>query len=502
VKTFNRAPRRMRRACLWLVHAAVLTWVTVGCAAENPIIHEEWQTISIAGEPTGYEHTLIRRRTGPAPAVVTTSFSHVRVERLGDSLDIRTNAEYIESPDGRLEYVAVTTEAANAVVKSTARLREGRFVIETLVAGRTLVSELPYDEDMLGPYAVVERTRAEALREGASVRYKMPLPSPYGGLRVTECTLRVDGRQRLRLGDEEAEFWHGHVEQDILPGTTVEVWIDDGGFVARSLSSALTGIEMRRATDVEALNTVGRGRGVDIMDRFFIQANRPIERPYETTEALYRITGPPATLARLTIEDRRQTIESREPGEILLRVRALGDAEEASDRKPDPACLAPSLFVQSDDAEIIALAREAAGNGTTPRERALRMRRWVYRYIRNKDFTIGFSSAKEAAIARRGDCTEHAVLLAALLRADGIPARVAVGLVYFRGRFGYHMWTEAFLNDWTALDASMNEEIVDATHIKLAESTLTSGEETVGLIPMMNVVGSINLTIEEVKSGP
>jgi len=491
---------RRRAAHLLVPLTMLVVCVAAGCAGEgSAILREEWQTISIAGSPTGYEHTIIRKRTDPAPAIVTSSFSHMRVERLGDALDIKTNAEYIESAGRGLEYVALTTEAAGAVVRSTGRIRGDRFVIETNVAGRTITTDLPLERDVLGPYAVIERTRAEALREGASVRYRMPLPSPYGGLRVTECTLRVDGRQKVMLGGEEVELWHGTLEQEVLPGAPVEVWLDDMGFVARSISPVLTGIEMRRATDAEALAAVAPGHSVDIMDRFFIQSNRPIDRPYETKEVLYRIAGPPDVIARLAIEDRRQTIESRAPGEIMLRVRAVGDAAEPSGLVVDPACSAPSLYVQSDDPEIIALSREAAGNAATPRERALNMRRWVYRYIRSKDFTVGFASAKEAAISRRGDCTEHSVLLAALLRADGIPSRVAAGLVYFQGRFGYHMWTEAFLNDWTALDASMNQEVVDATHIKLAESNLASGQETVGLIPMVNIVGSLRVSVEEVK---
>ena len=42
------------------------------------------------------------------------------------------------------------------------------------------------------------------------------------------------------------------------------------------------------------------------------------------------------------------------------------------------------------------------------------------------------ATAAEVARSREGDCTEHAVLLAALARARGIPARVAMGLVYVR----------------------------------------------------------------------
>jgi hypothetical protein len=60
----------------------------------------------------------------------------------------------------------------------------------------------------------------------------------------------------------------------------------------------------------------------------------------------------------------------------------------------------------------------------------------------------------------RGDCTEHAVLLAALARAFGRPARVAVGLLLAQvedrpAAFG-HAWTEVREGGaWRTADATL-----------------------------------------------
>ncbi|MBK8860886.1 MAG: transglutaminase domain-containing protein [Sphingomonadales bacterium] len=74
----------------------------------------------------------------------------------------------------------------------------------------------------------------------------------------------------------------------------------------------------------------------------------------------------------------------------------------------------------------------------------------------------------------RGDCTEDAVLLAALARTAGIPARVASGLVYDRERFHGardaflpHSWTLAWIDGrWRSFDISIGT--FDATHIALS----------------------------------
>ena len=65
-----------------------------------------------------------------------------------------------------------------------------------------------------------------------------------------------------------------------------------------------------------------------------------------------------------------------------------------------------------------------------PWEKANAINHWVYRNIRDKNFKVAFAAAGEVARNLSGDCTEHAVLAAAMCRAVGVPSRVVVGLVY------------------------------------------------------------------------
>jgi len=61
---------------------------------------------------------------------------------------------------------------------------------------------------------------------------------------------------------------------------------------------------------------------------------------------------------------------------------------------------------------------------------APRIEQFVGDHIDEKNLSIGYASALEVAQSKQGDCSEHAVLAAAICRAAGIPARVATGLVY------------------------------------------------------------------------
>ena len=75
--------------------------------------------------------------------------------------------------------------------------------------------------------------------------------------------------------------------------------------------------------------------------------------------------------------------------------------------------------------------------------------------------------------ARAGDCTEAAVLLAALGRAAGIPTRVVSGLVYSRDAyhgignvFMPHSWVLAYVDgEWKSFDSALDR--FDSTHIAL-----------------------------------
>ena len=135
----------------------------------------------------------------------------------------------------------------------------------------------------------------------------------------------------------------------------------------------------------------------------------------------------------------------------------------------------PNVLVTSEDRQVKQLALKATRGVDDPWQKAVRIQDWVYKNITEKNFSVAFAAANEVARNRSGDCTEHAVLAAAMCRAVGIPSRVVIGLVYVKNQsgFGFHMWDEVYVNQrWVAIDPAWNESTVDAAHIKIAESSL------------------------------
>jgi len=155
-------------------------------------------------------------------------------------------------------------------------------------------------------------------------------------------------------------------------------------------------------------------------------------------------------------------------------------------------------MIQSDDPQIVAMAAKAVPPSDDSWKTAVALEQYVSRTIKKKNFSQAFATAAEVAQSLEGDCTEHAVLLAALCRARKIPARVAFGLVYYPPQqgFAYHMWNEVWIADrWVALDGTLGLGGIGADHIKLGDSNLSSTTGLAAMLPVVNVFGRLELEV-------
>jgi transglutaminase-like putative cysteine protease len=164
----------------------------------------------------------------------------------------------------------------------------------------------------------------------------------------------------------------------------------------------------------------------------------------------------------------------------------------------------PTAWLQSDHRSIRALAAPVRYRGVSAARKMEALVQVVEREIAEIDFA-GHFSAVEALRRRRGDCTESAVLLAALGRSVGIPTKVVSGLVYSRGAyhgasnvFLPHSWVIAYVDGrWRSYDAALGN--FDSTHI-----ALTIGDGDVRSISAANqLAGLIQWTdMQEVRTRP
>lgn len=267
-------------------------------------------------------------------------------------------------------------------------------------------------------------------------------------LTEVEAVERRDGAETLRLRESQQ-------------GMEARVWIDATGRVLREESA------LGLALVAESAETASRGidgaPAVDLALAFRIPLEGRMPGDPRTLDRLrLRVTG--AAADRVPSAPPRQRVQDG----VLEIVREPWPPSARSAQLPDSRFREPEPFLESDDPLVVRLARAAVGEARDDAERAQRLVAWLHERMRAEPVAT-VPSARAVARTLRGDCNEYAVLLAAMARAVGIPARVVAGAMYADGAFAYHAWNELWLGDWVAADATLGQLPADATHVKLLD---------------------------------
>ncbi|HEY5616547.1 MAG TPA: transglutaminase-like domain-containing protein [Vicinamibacterales bacterium] len=307
----------------------------------------------------------------------------------------------------------------------------------------------------------------------------------------------------LRIGDREVV----RTRDGVVPAFRVDMayyglqttsWVTDTGDVVREESPL--GLMTVRESPEQAQGLAIPG-GVQ-QDLLRISAVVPvmqqrIDEPRDVRRLRIRIEG--AELPRADLNGAGQTVdgsivEIRDP-----RTLQPGPAD------PDVArFLAPERLIESDAPEIVAEADRAVRGATRAREKAERLTRYVNALLDKKP-TVSLPSALEVLRTKVGDCNEHTALYVAMARAAGIPARIAVGLVYMRGAQGafyYHAWPEVYVDEgnglglWLPVDPTLNQFPADGTHLRLVRGGL---EQQATILPL---IGRLHMTVIDLELDP
>jgi hypothetical protein len=284
---------------------------------------------------------------------------------------------------------------------------------------------------------------------------------------------------------------------------TQTVWMDAKGRVV--LETGMLGMRLEAGTREQAIAGISPVPDRDLTRLAAVIPDQPIENPGDLTSLVLNLSG--IDLSAHSFNTPRQTLEGSRltiTRESLSRDRmSVSQARQAQDdqhdqqappARPDPArFLSPAPFIQSDHPDIIHLAESLVQGASNDLDKIRRLVTWVYEQI-EKLPAPSIPDALSTLAVRKGDCNEHAVLLAALGRAAGIPTRIETGLTYLDGRFLYHAWNAFYIGHWITADAVFNQVPADVTHVGIAGSDTGAGTALAGLI------GRLEITIVETVS--
>jgi hypothetical protein len=300
--------------------------------------------------------------------------------------------------------------------------------------------------------------------------------------------LKVSKTQTLQL--PPAYFWVDPVSYD-----TIKTQMD---------IAEIGKVSLIRTSKIAAL--APNGAVPDMMKRQSIYLAYAIPDMHERDSIVYKVKFSGDTLPKeLVSSDARQSIKNIDGKTFELHVKSLRKPVKLDkEEKAGPEFLKSNYFINSDDAEVKKLAAKAVGTATDPWQKAQKIEIFVRNFVKSAVFTEAMAPADHVARTGTGDCTEFSMLAAAMCRAQGVPSRTSIGLVYVNNLLGkpglgFHMWTEVFVSgQWLAIDATLGYGSVGPGHIKITDN---SWDGVVSFTPLLPVKGFImaNPTIEVKK---
>lgn len=259
-------------------------------------------------------------------------------------------------------------------------------------------------------------------------------------------------------------------------------WVSADGSVLREEGSL--GMTLQRVSKEEALVGLDGTTAPDLTEAAAIPVSATIDNPTTIKKLLLRLNDLPA--GHFMLDGGRQTFRK---GILTIRSENLPGREGREEPGNLQSFLEPTHFIQSDSPEIIKQAYEIVDKEDSGQRKAEKLVAWVYKNIAKKP-VISVPDALQTLKNRTGDCNEHAVLLAALARAAGLPAQIETGLVYMRGRFFFHAWNVLYLDKpggWFTADAALGQMPADVTHLRFARGALENQADLAGLIGRLKI---------------
>jgi hypothetical protein len=466
----------------------------------------DWMEIYLKGKKVGYSVSQVNP-IGEDYMIQEDIF--LRLNLLGQANDIHAVTRSVVGSDFFLKSFIFKMTSGVVTFQASGRVEEDRMLLEIGEGAEQRKESIPLSTPPVIGAGMAHFFKGRQVEVGQSFRFPVFDPSIMA---QKEIIIEVKATEHIVISGVEYPSFRLESE---LWGQPMVFWLDENGTVLKE--QGLMGLTLVKASSAKAPRNIDGSGGEDFYNLAAIEVTRELRDVDRLTYLKIKAEGLDEThFDTAILNTGRQKfrdgiieiVREKVPETAAFEIPY---ADRSGKMKP---FLVSDIHIECDAKAIIEKAHEIVGNENDPVTTARRLMSWVYRNIEKRP-VMTVPSALEVLKTRVGDCNEHAVLLTALLRASGIPARLCVGLVYSRGRFFYHAWTEAYVgvlsngappvlsgkarefgapqDGWISLDATLNQMPVDPTHIKLAQGGL---DRQVGII---GLIGKLQLEVVELR---
>ena len=466
---------------LWLAAISVC-FVTLSIIApvqgqdDSPLAREVAAIYRLGGAPTGtYHESSSPDGNG---GVVTSIESDLVFNRMGTKLEMKFTTRYHEDGQGHLMSVSSDQSSSQQGTHVEVQVGEGSLAVTTTTGGKSYQHNAAFSGTLLGPDGARHFLISQLHAPGDSGAYQTFSPE-LGS--VATITSTLVGNEDVAFGGQGISGLKIEQTIDAMPGKST-LWIDHDGWLLRQVvPSPLGEMEALRVEGKQAPSTAtGATLPEETFSRSIVKANirLPEERMIEGIRL--KLIHKRPELGWPELETDNQHVIEKTANYVVLEVRrvepkAATSRPVTSDSSSAPF-LAPNALLQSDDANIQAIAAQVVGNERDAWSAAQALQRWTNDNMKF-DMGIAIAPASEVARNRRGTCFGYSMLLGSLLRAAGIPSRLRMGYVYAGGIWGGHAWVEVRIGkSWIPMDGALySPGAADAARFSFFTSALEDG---------------------------
>ena len=437
---------------------------------------DDWLNLTLMGTKIGYAHIYLERSEYQGePAIRTRVDMVMELKRTGIGLRLATTRiSYVGMDLVPRAFISTSNETGQEK-QIEGRVENGVVYLKTTLAGKTTESQQEIPEELIFEQMISYFVLKRGLKVGDAYTlhvFNMDLMKPV------ETRIEVTGSKQITYEGEPRTVFVVDYTMDIMGGIKTTEWLGEDG-TTYQMEIALMGLKMNLTkTDMET--ALGEAGEVDVIlnTKVFAHGKRPTPHAKQMKANLSLTRG---ALEKAILADERQVLvvgENPRTGTLAVRVPKVDAANVPQlpfeDDETLSRYLKPSVYIQSDNPKVQRTAKEILNGETDAWRAAKRLCTWVHEKIADKNLKTGFGSALQTLESLEGDCTEHTVLMIALARAAGIPARVCAGIVFQGDAFYYHFWPEVYVGQWVAMEPTLGQIQADANHIQLAGSELES----------------------------
>lgn len=435
---------------------------------------EHWYNTSMLGKKVGYVHTyfdivdfqgerMLQSKTDIKFQIKGLGKDFVIASTRTEYSDLKFNPRYFiytqKEPDERQVEGEIIDQVAHIKTTLNSQVTESEVILPKDTIFNGVLSNYLFAQDRL---KIGEKLAFHI--------YDLDLLMPV------KTGIQVNEKKSFRDKNSEIPVYEVKLNMEIMGGLNLTIWISENGIDYKT-STDMMGLPII-VTKTDRNTALGIPEDVDIMLKTQIvpSGKKPNQGASQLVVNLKLSKG---NLKETVLINNRQKLklDSEKTGRLSIQKETIDEDATLTLPVEEPEMmefLSPTLYIESDHPDISAKAAEIIEGEDDAWLAAKKLSRWVYKHIRYKHLSGGFRTALSTFESSSGDCTEHTVLLIALARSVGIPARICSGLVYGDNAFYFHFWPEVYVGQWIQMDPTLGQVIADANHIQFGGGILES----------------------------